>query len=50
MMLLQPGDNDCCCIGASETVAEKKGKSLSGNCTPEPVPPLANEVVSSAMF
>ena len=48
-MLLQPGDNDCSCVGASETVVGNKGASLSGSCTPEPVSPLANEIVSPAI-
>lgn len=50
-MLSQPGDNDCCCVGASETVAEKIVVLFSGRSKPEPdaPAPLTFEITSSAM-
>lgn len=50
-MLLQPGDNDCCCVGASETVAEIIVVSFSERSRPEPdVPaPLPAVKVSSSV-
>ena len=48
-MLLQPGDNDCCCIGAT-VVAENLGASLSGCSELEPDPPLATKPASSAVY
>ena len=50
-MLSQPGDNDCCCVGASETVVEKIAVSFSGRSKPEPdapAPPTYG-IISSAM-
>ena len=49
-MLSQPGDNDFCCVGASETVVEKiVALAFSGRSKPEPdaPAPLTIEITSS---
>ena len=47
-MLLQPGDNDCCRVGVSETVVEKMVVSFSGRSKPEPEEPLPLAVIEIA--
>ena len=50
-MLSQPRDNDCCCVGASETDGEKITVSFIGRSKPEPDAPvpLTSEITSSVM-